>query len=339
MKKRWWLIAVLLVVLVSVVAWGCKTTVDQTKIGVSFGVGSAARWPLEKGFMEARAMELGVELEARLNKGDGPKTQLEDCKELIDSGIDVLILTIRTGSSADEILDYAEKKNVPVVCYARSVSDKRVSLLVGYDSDRIGQKQGHFLTDLIYRGDYLILRGDAGDNNAQQLYEGAMRMIEDEGNDIRVIANTEVEGWDPERAKQIVKEAVAANGNRVDAILAPNDALAGASLEALEELGVTDHVVITGMDAELAAVQRILAGTQDMTVYMDLKILANTAVEEACHIAKKETVNVNTEYDVGDGNRIPANMITGQVVTKENIDQILIDGGYYTREEVYGTAE
>ena len=89
-------------------------------------------------------------------------------------------------------------------------------------------------------------------------------------------------------AKKLVKEAIAANGNRIDAIFASNDRLAGAAAEALEELHVTNHAVITGMDAELAAIKRILAGTQDATIYMDLRELAYAAVDEAYNLPRRK---------------------------------------------------
>ena len=89
--------------LVATLLSGCSTKEDAVKIGVSFGVGSASRWPLEQGYMEERAKELGDEIEVRLNTTDTPKTQQEDCFEMIDSGIDVLILTPRDVNKTEEI--------------------------------------------------------------------------------------------------------------------------------------------------------------------------------------------------------------------------------------------
>lgn len=322
--------------LLTVPLTGCGGTKEDVKIGVSFGVGSATRWVYESECMKARAEELGADIEVRLNTTDKPKTQNEDCIELIDSGIDVLILTPRDVNNVGEILAYAKEKNVKVISYARVVLGQKVDLFVGYDSGRIGQTMGQFLTEMVYQGDYIILSGDPGDNNATLLYEGAMRSIEAVKDDVNIILDKAVAGWSPDEAKRLVKEAVAANGNKVDGILAPNDKLAGACVEALEELGVTKPVVITGMDAELDAAKRIVADKQSMTVYMDLKVLASTAVEEAVHMAKGETVNVNAEFDNQTDGGISANLISGQQVTKQNLDKILIESGYYTHEQVYG---
>lgn len=313
----------------------CGSAKKNVKIGVSFGVGEAVRWGHEKEYMEMRGKELEAEVEVRLNQTDTPKTQAEDCIEMIDNGIDVLILTPRDVNNIKEVLDYAKEKKVPVINYARVVLGEQVDLFVGYDSARIGQRMGQYLSEAVYQGDYIILRGDPGDNNATLLYDGAMRYITPLEDNINIIMDEAVPGWSPEEAKKMVKDAVAANGNQVDAILAPNDKIAGACAEALAELGVTKHVAITGMDAELDAAKRIAAGTQDATIYMDLKELAGTAIEEAYHMATNQTVNVNAEFDNQSDQALEANLITGQLVTKENMDKVLIDSGYFTKDQVY----
>lgn len=258
---------------------------------------------------------------------------------MIDSGIDALILIPRDVNKVGEILEYAKKKKVPVISYARVVLGREVDLFVGYDSGRIGQDLGRYLAETVYEGDYLLLRGDAGDNNAALLYDGAMRYLNELGDSIRILDDVAVPGWSPDAAKEIVLDVVGKNGNRVDATLAPNDAIAGACIEALAELGVTTPVAITGMDAQLDAAQRIVAGTQDVTVYMDLQELATTAVDQAVKMAKGEKPDVNAAFDNQSEGGIDASLITGKLVTRENLDSVLIDSGYFTREEVYGDAE
>lgn len=247
-----------------------------------------------------------------------------------------MILTPRDVNNTEEILAYAKKKNVKVVNYARVVLGDNVDLFVGYDSGRIGQSMGQYLSEKVYEGDYIILRGDSGDYNATLLYEGAMRYIDSIRGSINIIMDEAVPGWSADTAKEMVKNAVAQNGNRVNAILAPNDKLAGACADALTELGITTPVVITGMDAELDAVKRIVDGKQDMTIYMNLKDLARKAVEDADKMGRNQKVDVNADFDNQGESTVASYLINGQVVTKQNIDKILIDKGYYTKEEVYG---
>lgn len=317
---------------------GCapKKTISDVKIGVSFGVGNAQRWANEEQYMIDRAAELGVQIETRLNKTDTPKTQVEDCKEMIDSGIDVLIFTPRDANNVEEILSYAASKDVKVVNYARAVLKQKVDLFIGYDSDKIGQMMGQYISEMVYEGDYIILSGDENDNNAKLLYDGVMRYIDPIKDSIHILYDGPVAGWSTDTAKDIVRNVVRENGNQVDAILAPNDKIADACIQVLQELGVQQHVVITGMDAELIAAKHIVNGKQDMTIYMDLQQLANTAIDEAVHMAMNEDVIVNAEFDNQSGQMIRANLINGKIVTAKNLDSVLIDSGYLDKDAVYG---
>lgn len=311
---------------------------EKVKIGVSFGVGEAVRWPKEMANMEARAKELGAEFEGRINKPNSPKSQMEDCLELLAGGIDVLILTPRDVNKTDEIITVARQRNVKVISYARATMDGTVELFVGFDCYKIGQNMGQHLTELMYRGDLIILKGDKDDFNTPLLYYGAMKFIRPlvDSGDINLILDEYVDNWSVENAKKIVRDALVANNNSVDAILAPNDALAGACAEVLKELNITKKVIITGMDAELAAAQRIVRGTQDVTVHLDLAGLASRAVDEAYNLATKKTVSINSSINNEKKDKISAYLMNGKVVTLQNIDKILIEPGVYTREQVYG---
>lgn len=90
------------------------------------------------------------------------------------------------------------------------------------------------------------------------------------------------------------------------------------------------------MDAELPAIKRLVNGTQDATVYMDLKAMAVTAANEAYNLATNKPTNVNAAFDNKSASTIKAYLVNGKIITRENIDRQLIDTGVYTREEVYG---
>lgn len=321
---------------------GCMESSKPQKIGISFGVGPAARWPAELQVMEEQAKALGLEVISSLNRTDKPKTQTQECFEMIDSGISVLILVPRDARRAEEILNYAKRKNVKVIAYTRAVMSDNVDLFVGYDCYRIGYTLAQHLTEKVYKGDVILLKGDANDFNTPLLYYGAMKIIQpfvDRG-DFRVLLDDFVPDWSPKAAKEMVKKAVAANGNTIDAIYAPNDKLAEASAQALEELGVTTPVLITGMDAELGALRRIVAGKQDVTMFMDLTAMARTAVDEANNLVTKKKVNTNSQLDNSEGKaKIDAYLINGKLITKENIDKVLIEPGVCTKEDVYGPAK
>ena len=190
---------------------GCEDNSRKVKIGVSIGAGGAARWQKDMAFMQERAKALGADIELRLNLPDSSKTQAEDCLEMLSDGIDVLIITPNNTRKVDDVLMYAKQKNTKVVSYARAVMGGNVDLFV--------------------------LKGDVNDFNTPFLYYGAMKYIKPliENGKLNMVLDAYVPKWSPAEAKKLVKEAVAANGNRIDAIFASNDRLAGAAAEALEE--------------------------------------------------------------------------------------------------------
>ena len=107
--------------------------------------------------------------------------------------------------------------------------------------------------------------------------------------DIKIVTEQAVKNWDPKNAFKIVKDSLIANKNKIDAILAPNDATAGAAIQALEEQGLAGKVPVTGQDAELDAAQRIVQGTQSMTVLKDTRELGKAAIDAAIKLAKGES--------------------------------------------------
>lgn len=336
--KRWITVCCITVLCVGVIGLGltgCQQK-EPAKIGISFGVGEAARWPKEADYMEAKAKALGVEVEVRLNKTDTPKTMQEDCIEMIDSGIDVLVVTPRNVREMSEVVDYAKKKDVKVISYARAIMGETIDLYVGYDTYKMGQDMGQHLSEKVYEGDYIILKGDKDDFNTPLLYNGAMKYLEPMiGNGVNVILDDYVAGWSYDEAKRMVKEAVQGNGNKINAILSPNDGLAGAAAAALEELNITEAVIITGMDAELDAIHRIVNDKQDMTIYMNLQKMAEIAIEEAVALANGEEPQLNGEIENESGAPIPAYLVSGQIITKQNIEKTLIDTKIFTKEEIY----
>lgn len=314
---------------------GCSAE-KRKKIAVSFGSGNAPRWKQEKIYMEEQAEKLGIDIDVRVDTVKDDYSQTDECLELINSGIDVLIIRPKNMTDIDKVISLAKEKNTKIINYAGLFEEQKVDLFVGYDCDYIGQTMGKYLSEMVIEGDYILLSGDPTDKIVSPyLYNGAMKHIDFIRDNITIILDTYVPKWDVVQAKEIVKEAIIKNGNKVDAILAPNDGIAGACVEALKELKITTPVVITGMDAQLEAAKRIVQGTQACTVYMNFETLATTAIEEAYNMATGNKVNANAELDNGSASPIPSKLITGQLVTKENIDRILIDSGYLTKEEVY----
>ncbi len=311
----------------------------EHRLGISFGVGQAQRWPYEIQAMAERARALGLQVDVRLNKDETIKTQLADCEEMIDQGVSALIIVPRDADSMKGCLRKARARNVKVVVYARLIPDGQYDFFVGYDTYRIGWNMGNSLAERLGNGDIAILQGDPHDINTPSLQDGALRAIEPyvaDGN-VRVVFNAPVPGWSPETAKALMRRAIRDNGGRIDGVLAHNDILAGAAAEVIRELGLRNRVVVVGMDAELPALRRLVRGEQDVTVHMDLKSMAMAAVDAAHSLIRELPTAVNAECRTPSGSRIDAYLINGKVVTKENLDRLIIEPGIFRREDVYAT--
>jgi D-xylose transport system substrate-binding protein len=341
MKRTSRAIVVLLAAMlfVSVLA-GCKTAVPaekKLKIGLSLATLQEERWVRDKDRITKDCADQGIELLTQIANMDAA-TQESQCDQMITSGINVLILAAQDSAAAATIVDKAHAAGVKVISYDRLVMNtSNVDVYISFDNVQVGVLQGNWLTKAMPKGNYAILSGAPTDNNAKLFKQGAMSIIQplvDKG-DVKIVAEQAVVEWKPENALKIMENALTANKNNIQGVLAPNDGTAGGCIQALAAQGLAGKVPITGQDAELAAAQRIVKGTQGMTVFKDTRMLGDAAVEAAKTMFggytlanANQTVNNNT-VDV------PSILLVPISVTKDNIDAALIDSGYLKRTDVY----
>jgi D-xylose transport system substrate-binding protein len=287
--------------------------------------------------MEAAAKAAGIDLRVAVADADMAQ-QASQVENLIAQGIKVLILAPADASAAASLADKAAAEGIKVISYDRLITNtKNVALYISFDNVKVGELQGQFITKAVPQGNYIIMSGAPTDNNAKLFKEGAMKYIQpliDSGK-IHVVADQAVENWLPANALNIVENALTASNNKVDAILAPNDGTAGGAIVALQAQGLAGKVVVTGQDSEAAAAKRILAGTQAMTIFKDTRLLGKAAIKDAIEFAKGNTPATNNTVNNGSFD-VPSDLLTPYVVTKDNLDKMLIDSGYLTHEQVYG---
>ena len=151
---------------------------------------------------------------------------------------------------------------------------------------------------------------------------------------IKIVADRTVKAENPSAAFNIVKDVLIAHNNKIDAILAPNDSVAGAVIEALKEQGLAGKVPVTGLGADLTAIRRIIEGTQLMTVFKDSRELAKAAMDAAIKLYNGEAIKITRTINNGKID-VPSILIAPIAIDNTNIDKVIIDSGYYTKEEVY----
>ena len=313
-----------------------KTTKrEKIIIGISIPTQKTEKWVREKEYMEKYAMSKGVTAKIENAEFDAAK-QASQVDDLISQGINILILAPVDSVAAADIVEKAHEVGIKVIAYDRVIKNSDLDLLVNFNNMRIGELQGKYITEKVPRGNYIILSGDPRDDNVKLITEGRMEYINPLvlRRDIKIVTDKAVMNWDPVIASKIVEDSLVANQNKIDAVVAPNDDTAGAVIQALEAQGLAGKVAVTGMDGELSAIQRIVQGTQSMTVLKDIRELVKASINAAIKLANGEAIDVDGTVNNGKID-VPTIFVTPTSVDKSNIDSTIIGSGYYTKEQVY----
>ncbi|GAA0178675.1 D-xylose ABC transporter substrate-binding protein [Clostridium sediminicola] len=309
---------------------------DKIVVGLSLPTQQEERWVRDKVQMESEAERLGIDLKVQVSNNDVAQ-QASQVENLIAQGIDVLILAPQDASAAAASVEKAHEAGIKVISYDRLIMDTDIDLYLSFDNVKVGELQGEYITKQVPKGKYIVMSGAPTDNNAKLFKEGAMKFIQPlvDSGDITIVADQAVNDWNPENALKIVENALTANDNDIQAILAPNDGTAGGAIVALTAQGLDSKVPITGQDSELAAAQRIVEGTQSMTIFKDTRELGTAAIEAAVKIAKGEALETNGAVVNNNKMDVQSLLLTPYVVDKNNIDEKLIESGYLNKDDVY----
>jgi D-xylose transport system substrate-binding protein len=304
------------------------------KVGLLLDQLETERWARDRELFVSRVEELFARVEVRTGEGDHAK-QLAAARELLDAGVKALVVVPHDLEKAREIVALAAERKVPVISYDRLIRDADVALYVSFDNVKVGRMQAEALLAAAPRGNYVLLGGAPTDNNAKLVREGQLEMLKPaiSSGAVKVIAEPFIENWDAALAKDAVNAALKKTKN-IAAVVASNDATATGAAEALAAAKLSGKVALSGQDADLAACQRIVAGTQTMTVYKPLRSLARMAAGEAVKLAKGEAVESLVKVNNGLKD-VPARLLEPIAVNKSNIDVTVISDGYQKKEQVY----
>lgn len=314
---------------------GRARTGGKVRIGLSLDSLQLERWQHDRDAFVARANDLGAEV--FVQSADGiDAVQVRQCENLLTQGIDVLVIVPHNGDVMASAVNSAKQQGVPVISYDRLIRNSDVDLYISFDNMRIGELQATYLLDRAPKGNYILIGGAPTDNNAHLLRDGQMKVLQPaiDAGKVKIVADQWARDWLPSEALRHTENALTQANNNVVAIVASNDSTAGGVVQALEEQGLAGKVLVSGQDADLAAVQRVAAGTQSMTVYKPILPLARGAAEAAVKLAKKEKVESNGSVYNGFKN-VPAILLEPVVVDRANIEATVIKDGFLKREDVY----
>jgi D-xylose transport system substrate-binding protein len=307
-----------------------------------------ARWARDESYFNEAATAAGVEVVRAVANGDQDK-QNQQADSFLTKGADVLVVIPKNLKTAARIVKSAHEKNVPVLAYDRLIRNCDLDMYITFDNEKVGYLQAKGVLEKVPEGNFILLGGAASDNNATLLRAGQLKAIAEHeaatGKKIVVLDDGFLDNWDKEEARRKVSNMLTrfkAEGKKVDAIVASNDGTAGGAIAALKAEGLDGKVAVSGQDAELGACQRVVEGTQTVTVYKPVRLLAGTAATIAARLAKGETPEAIAaalgqtlhQLDNGAGN-VPSIYLEPVFVTSENMRETVIKDGWHPEEKVY----
>lgn len=316
--------------------WAQGKTASSNKLKIGFLMDSlkVERWQTDLDKFQKRANELGADVLIETAEGDD-ELQLQQAQKLLDAGVKSLVLVPHDAEKAVRIVAAAKARQVPLLCYERLVRDPNVSFFVGVDASAVGFLQATSLTQIAPKGNYVLIAGSPADLNAKILRDAQWRVLKplvDRG-DIKIISDTWSKDWNPTEAYAHMTEAIESAKGNITAVVASNDGTAGGAIQALAEHNLAGRVLVSGQDADLAAIIRILDGTQTMTIYKPLGSQAKLAAEAAVALARGEPVKSAVSFTVGN-KAIPAILLPPAVVTKNNVKETVIKDGFQNLETI-----
>jgi D-xylose transport system substrate-binding protein len=312
-----------------------ETNGDTIKIGFVMGTLLEERWQKDRDLFKKAVEHLGAHVEVYSADGNDA-LQIWQAEKLISQGVDLLVIIPQNAESAAAIVEKAHAAGVKVLSYDRLVTNAEVDMYVSYDNEKVGELQAKSITKLVPKGKYVYIGGAEIDNNAHLIKKGAFSVLQPliDNEEITIVFDQWTKDWLPSNAKANIELALDANHNQVDAIIAPNDTTAGAIIEVLEERGLAGKIPVTGQDADLAAVRRIVSGEQAMTVYKPIQELTETAAELAVKLAKGEEIGNDLKINNGKV-EVPSVLLPPIAVNNDNLDETIIADGFHTKKEVY----
>lgn len=339
MKK--WVIGLLFCVSAFVLA-GCGQDLNNNRIddgeitiGLSVADLTLERWQHDRDIFIETAEALGAKVVVQ--SADGHEgVQNNQVENLLTQGVDVIVIVPHNSDSIGAAAQQATDDGVPVIAYDRMINNAEIAAYISFDNVRVGEMQAQYIVDQVPTGNYFLMGGAPTDNNAYLFREGQMNVLQPliDSGDIKIVGDQWADDWSADNALNIMENVLTANNNEIDAVVASNDTTAGGAIEALNAQGLAGKIAISGQDADLAGVQRIIEGTQSMTVYKPIHLIASEAAKLAVAIANGETFDFDSTLENG-VMAVPSYLLDPISVNKENIIETLVKDGFHSYEDVY----
>jgi D-xylose transport system substrate-binding protein len=294
----------------------------------------------DRPLFEAKVKELCPNCEVIYSNADQDAAkQQQQAEAAITNGAQVLVLDAVDAGAAQSIVSQAEAKDIPVIAYDRQLLGPGVDFYNSYDNNKVGELQAQALIDKLAAdgkatGTIVMINGAPTDNNAKLFKEGAHKVLD--ASDYTIGAEYDTPNWTPSEAQKEMDQAISKLGkNGFIGVYAANDGTGGGAIAALKAAGIDPSTIpVTGQDAELAAIQRILAGEQFMTVYKAIKPQAEDAATVAIDLLNGDEISVETT-PVNNGTAdVPSIIYDPVSVTKDNVKDTIVADEFWPVAEI-----
>ena len=314
----------------SAAAGGCT-------VGVSWNNYQEERWAKFDEPAIKAAVEAGGGKYISNDAKSSAETQASNVENLISQGANVLIILAQDGTAIKPSVANAIQNGVPVIGYDRLIEDPG-ALYITFDNVEVGKLEAESVFKAQPTGNYIIIKGNKADANADFLRGGIDEIIKDAvaKGDIKIVGETYTDNWDPAKAQTETEQFLTAANNDVQAVLSENDGMAGGVVAALAAQGLAGKVPVSGQDGDQAALNRVALGTQTVSVWKDARELGKSAGESAIQLCKDKDIKKVTgtaDFASPGGNTLSTILLKPQPITKDNLN-VVIDAGWTTKDNV-----
>jgi len=306
-------------------------------VGVSWNNYNEERWAKWDEPAIQDALQAGGAEYISTDAGSSAEQQLTDVENLISQGADALIILAQDGEAILPAVQSALDQGIPVIAYDRLIEDPG-ALYITFDNVEVGRMQAEAVLAQVPKGNYVYIKGNSADANADFLRSGQQEVLQDaeDAGDIKNVGETYTDNWDPALAQTEMEQFLTENNNDVQAVVAENDGMAGGAVAALEAQGLAGQVAVSGQDGDGAALNRVALGTQTVDVWKDSRELGKAAGEAAVALANGAAlgdVEGTVAFDSPGGNSMTAILLTPIAITPDNLN-VVLDAGWITQEEL-----
>ncbi|MFS2036920.1 D-xylose ABC transporter substrate-binding protein [Polaromonas sp. CT11-55] len=305
----------------------------QVTVGVSWSNFQEERWKTDEAAIKTQLEKLGAKY-ISADAAGSPEKQLADIDGLMAKGAKVLIVLAMDKDAILPAVNKATKQKVPVIAYDRLIEAPGV-FYITFDNKEVGRMQARAVFKAKPKGNYVMIKGSPTDPNANFLREGQQEVIDAavKKGDIKIVGEEYTEGWKPEVAQKNMEQILTKTGGKVDAVVASNDGTAGGVVAALNSKGLKG-VPVSGQDGDFAALNRVAAGTQTVSVWKDARDLGKQAATAAVNLGAGKKVDGATTWNGGEKKvSLQAQFLKPVPITRDNLD-VVVKAGWIKKDEL-----